>query len=127
MTQPRIHQGRGPFRADQIRPGDPYELSDGHPIECMPGGGRNSRANLVGGLALGTDPDVEFAGFDTGFSPEPGMLRAPDLAIGNVPDTPGWVAGVPPLALKYADTGQEEAVLTQKIADLLGAGTSRSG
>ena len=103
--------------------GDPYELSDGHPIECLPTGGRGSRANLSGGLALGTDPDVTSAGVDTGFSPEAGTLRAPDLAVGNVPDAPGWVAGAPPLALEYADTGQNEDDLAQKIGDLLAAGT----
>jgi len=27
---------RGPFRADQLRPGDRYELSNGHPIYCAP-------------------------------------------------------------------------------------------
>ncbi len=29
-----------------------YELDNGHPIECLPGGGRHSKANLSGGLAL---------------------------------------------------------------------------
>jgi Uma2 family endonuclease len=123
MSRPDTKRPRGPFRADQVRPGDPYELSDGHPIECLPTGGRGSRANLSGGLALGTDPDVTSAGVDTGFSPEAGTLRAPDLAVGNVPDAPGWVAGAPPLALEYADTGQNEDDLAQKIGDLLAAGT----
>lgn len=30
----------GPFRADQIREGDPYELSNGHAILCLPTGMR---------------------------------------------------------------------------------------
>lgn len=95
MTSKRPNQrtGRGPFRADQLRPGDTYELSNDRPLECVPTGGRGSRAKLVGGVALGTGPDVTAVGFDTGFTPEPGTLRAPDLAIGNVPDAAGWVEG----------------------------------
>ena len=46
---------QGPFRADQLRPGDPYELSHGHPIQCFPTGGRGSKATSVGAgvLAMG--------------------------------------------------------------------------
>ena len=114
----------GPFRADQLKPGDPYELSGGHPIECLPVGGRGSRANLIGATILDSDPDVESAGVDTGFALTPDTLRAPDVAVGNVTDASGWVKGTaPPLAVEYADTDQDEAELTAKIADLLAAGT----
>jgi len=113
----------GPFRAEHLRPGDPYELDDGHPIECLPSGGRHANASLNGGLALETDPDVELAGFDAGFTPDEHNLRAPDIAVGNVPDEPGWVSGAPPLAVEYADTGQDEQDLQKKIWTLLGAGT----
>src|SRR5262249_29266880 len=51
------------------------------------------------------------------------MLRAPDIAVGNVPDKPGWIPGAPLLAIEYADVGQDEAKLERKIVDLLGAGT----
>jgi len=51
------------------------------------------------------------------------MLRAPDLAVGKLPDQPGWASGVPPLAVEYADTGQDEPQLVAKIQDLLDAGT----
>ncbi len=114
---------RGPFRPDQIRSGDPYELSDGHAIHCMTTGGRGSRANLVGGAVLDSDPAVEEAGVDTGYTPSAQTLRAPDVAVGNVPDAPGWVEGAPPLAVEYADTGQNEQDLRTKIAQLLEAGT----
>ncbi len=113
----------GPFRAEQLRCGDPYELDDGHPIECLPSGGRHAKANVSGGLALETDPAVESAGFDTGFTPDENNLRAPDIAVGNVPDEPGWVSGAPPLAVEYADIGQNERDLQKKIRTLLGAGT----
>jgi len=116
-------RARGPFRADQLRSGDPYELSDGHAIHVAPAAGRHADATTRGAHALSTDPDVTSAGVDVGYSPEPGTLRAPDIAIGNVPTEPGWVQGAPPLAVEYADTGQDEDELQRKIEDLLRAGT----
>lgn len=114
---------QGPFRADQLRSGDPYELSHGHAIRCLPTGGRGSKASRVGGEVLASDPLVEDVGFDTGYAPTPDTLRAPDLSVGRIPDEPGWVKGVPKLAVEYADTGQDEAELAAKIDDLLTAGT----
>jgi Uma2 family endonuclease len=114
---------RGPFRADQLHSGDPYELSNGHAIRCMPTGGSGSEPNRLGASVVGWDPAVTEAGVDTGYSPEPGMLRAPDVAVGNVPNKPGWVPGAPELAIEYADVGQNEEKLQEKIADLLAAGT----
>jgi len=116
-------RSRGPFHADQLRSGDPYELSNGHAIYAAPAGGRHADANVRGAQVLATDPNVTQAGVDAGCSPEPGTLRAPDIAIGNVPAEPGWIRGVPPLAVEYADTGQEEDDLQAKIAELLDAGT----
>jgi hypothetical protein len=122
MSRP-LATSRGPFRADQIRPGDPYELSNGHAIHCMGTGARGARANLLGASVLDSDPDVEEAGVDAGYSPSPETLRAPDVAVGNVPDMPGWIEGAPPLAVEYADTGQDEKNLATKIAELFAAGT----
>ena len=70
---------RGPFRAEHLRSGDPYELSNGHAVYCSPTGGRGSKAEGAGFLVIKTDPASEDVGIDTGFSPEPGTLRAPDL------------------------------------------------
>jgi hypothetical protein len=123
MTHKALAGQRGPFRVDQLESGDPYELSGGHPVLCLPTGGRGAKANLVGAQVLATDPDVAEAGVDTGYALSADTLRAPDVAVGNVPNRPGWVQGVPPLAVEYADTGQDEAELREKIADLLGAGT----
>ena len=120
-TEPQGETGR--FRADQLRSGDPYEISNGHLVECLPTGGHGSGPNRLGASVVGWDPAVEQAGVDTGYSPHPGMLRAPDVAIGNVPDTPGWVLGAPDLAIEYADVGQDEDGLAKKIRDLLEAGT----
>src|SRR5436309_9006137 len=72
---------------------------------------------------LDSDPSVEEAGVDTGYSPTSDTLRAPDVAVGNVPNTPGWVQGAPPLAVEYCDTGQDGKELAVKISDLLAAGT----
>lgn len=121
-AKPRI-ANRGPFYAEQLRSGDPYELSNGHAIHCAPTGGSGSGPNGLGFSAVGWDPAVKEAGVDTGYAPRPQTLRAPDVAIGNVPNKAGWVPGVPGLAIEYADIGQDEASLDEKIADLIGAGT----
>ena len=117
----RYRHGR--FEADEIREGDSCELSEGYPIRCSPTGGRGSDAAATAAAVLRSDPQVDSAGVDTGYSPAPDTLRAPDVAVGNVPREPGWVAGVPPLAVEYADTGQDEADLKVKIRELLAAGT----
>src|SRR5689334_8363416 len=114
---------RGPFRAEHLRSGDSYELSNGHAILCLPTGGSGSGPTQLGASVVGWDPAVKEAGVDTGYSPEPGTLRAPDVAVGNVPNKPGWVSGAPELAIEYADIGQDEEKLKEKVADLLDAGT----
>jgi hypothetical protein len=123
MNRPHPSSSQGPFRADQLRSGDPYELSNGHPIHCLPTGSRGGKATSVGDGALASDPAVQDVGVDIGFSPSPETLRAPDLAVGEMPDQPGWVQGAPPLAVEYADTGQDEAELHSKIQELFAAGT----
>ena len=50
MARSPLYQIDGPFYAESVREGDPYELSNGHPIECLSGGGRHSQTNLTGGL-----------------------------------------------------------------------------
>ncbi|WP_434043526.1 MULTISPECIES: hypothetical protein [Sorangium] len=108
---------RSPLTADQIRPGDPHELSEGELVECLPTGERGGRGNLVGGSVLDTDPAVESAGVDVGVSVRPDMLRAPDISVGNVQDKPGWASAAPPLAVEYADTGQDEGELQRKPSE----------
>lgn len=112
----------GPFRADQIRPGEPYELSNGHRIQCLPTGQRGGRANLTGAAVLESDPAVVSAGIDVGYSDEPGRLRAPDVSVGNVANEPGWAKNAPPLAVEYADRGQDQQELKDKLAELLAGG-----
>jgi hypothetical protein len=114
---------RGPFRADQMKESDRYELSNGHAIFCAPTGGDGSQGMGLAFEVLDTDPAVQEAGVDPGYSPEPGTLRAPDVGVGNVPARPGWIPGAPPLAVEYSGTGQDEAELQQKIVEFLAAGT----
>jgi hypothetical protein len=63
------------------------------------------------------------AGVDVGYSAGPRDLRAPDVVVGDFPNEPGWTSVAPPLAVEYADTGQDEAELKEKIQELLAAGT----
>jgi hypothetical protein len=62
---------------------------------------------------------------DAGFTPAPGTLRAPDVAVAAAAgaDADGWIPGAPPLAIEYAGRGQDQADLKVKIAELLAAGT----
>jgi hypothetical protein len=113
----------GPFSADQLKSKDPYELSNGHALFTPPTGQRGGKGNLEGGKVLATDPDVTSAGIDVGFSASPKELRAPDISIGNVGDGPGWSTTAPPLAVEYADVGQDEGELKAKIGELFAAGT----
>jgi Uma2 family endonuclease len=117
------HDGQGPFEVDQLRAGDRYELDEGHLRYVAPTGGDGARGTIAGAEALDTDPAVESAGIDTGFALGPNTLRAPDVAVGQVPDAPGWVAGAPLLAVEYASTGQDEGDLQVKVRQLLEAGT----
>lgn len=122
MASPHRITAPGPFRADQIRPGDPYELSNGHAIYCSPTGRAGARRQGLAFDALRTDPDAEGAAIDPGISPEPGTLRAPDVALG-ISDGPGWEKQAPTLAVEYADRGQDEDELQAKIGELLALGT----
>jgi Uma2 family endonuclease len=122
-TRPLTNE-RGPFEARQIRPGDRYELSSGHPIYCAPTGGDGARATVLGAQVIASDPDAEGVAMDAGFTSEDGNLRAPDISVG-VPDKPGWIRGTPPLAVEYASVGQDEVALQKKITDLLTAGTKQ--
>jgi hypothetical protein len=55
---------------------------------------------VAGTLGIATLPGVEEVGAELGYTRAPGDLRAPDIAVGNVPDRPGWVKGVPALAVE---------------------------
>ncbi len=125
MLKPHREPAKGPFRAEHLRDGDRYELSNGHPLYCAPAGRDHAAPHLIGASVLDSDPEVEWAGVDAGFTPAPGTLRAPDVAVAAPAgeDTAGWIPGAPPLAVEYAARGQDEAELQVKIAELLAAGT----
>ena len=99
-------------------------MSQGHPYYCAPTGGDGARGVMAGALVLDSDPDVDSSGVDAGYQIAEDTMRAPDIAVGGVPDGPGWVKGrVPPLAVEYACSGQDEEALGTKIGELLEAGT----
>lgn len=123
VSSSKQRNAAGPFYAYQVRAGDRYELSKGHAVYCAPTGGDGARGTGAGFEVLDTDPAVDSSGIDAGYSPGPKTLRAPDIAVGNVPDRPGWIEGVPPLAVEYASVGQDEPELQEKIRELLTAGT----
>lgn len=113
----------GPFRADQLRDGDSYELSNGHPISCLSSGRRHGLGHDAGHLTLSSDPATHAAPIDLGLTwGEQKHLRAPDLVVGQFDNEPGWEPGVPPLAVEYADRGQDEAELQAKLSELLERG-----
>lgn len=113
----------GPFTADQLRSGDPYELSNGHAILTPPGGQRHGKSQVYGAQTLDSDPEAPGTAIDLGISPRPKELRAPDISVGTIPDAPGWARSAPPLAVEYADVGQDEDDLYLKIDELFQHGT----
>ena len=114
--------GRGPFRADQVRSGDPYELSQGHPIVCAPTGHEGSEPNHLGAAVLGSDPAVKRAGVDLGIALGPDTLRAPDVAVNFTAGDGTWATSAP-LVVEYAGRGQDETDLQEKIEEFHTAGT----
>jgi Uma2 family endonuclease len=110
-----------PTHVDQIRPGDPYEFSEGRAIDCSPTGTDGTAPNGFGFAVLDSDPAVKRTGVDTGVA-LPGALRAPDVAVNFEAGDGTWATKVP-LAVEYAGKGQDEAELKLKIHELLRAGT----
>lgn len=115
--------GAGPVTVDQLRDGEPYELHEGRPIYVAPTGADGTWRVTLGSQILNTDPQVKKAGVEAGYALDEHTLRAPDIAVGDMPDAPGWIKGAPLLAVEYASTGQDEAQLQLKIKELLTAGT----
>ncbi len=125
MSQARSYrpQGSGPFRVEHLRPGDPYELSDGHAIVAEPAGRRHGRRNLSAGTLIDTDPAVEAAGVDVGYALDERTLRAPDVSVGNLDDREGFAVGAPLLAVEYVERGRDLAEVARKAEELLAGGT----
>ncbi len=116
-------QAPGPFRVEHLPDGSSYELSEGHPIQCLPTGGNGTGPNGRGFMVLDSDPTAPPAGVDAGIALSNNTLRAPDVAVGIGPERRGWSTTVPPLAVEYAADGQDNADLLKKIDEFLTAGT----
>lgn len=125
MSNPQRHSSPGPFRAEHLRDGDRYELSNGHPIYCAPAGWQHAAGSVSGAQVLDSDPDIQWTGADVGISPDSASLRAPDVAVRATPPCGNqtWLTEAPPLAVEYAGQGQDERELQDKVAELLAAGT----
>ncbi len=86
---------RGPFRAHQVGDGDGYELTNGHPVPCLPPGPLRAGLRLAVAQMLDADPAIDWAATGLGFSPDPMTLRAPDVMVWNrarsqgAPEPPG--------------------------------------
>ena len=117
-------QSRGPFEVASLRENDRYELVDGHAMYCSPAGTRHASANLLGAAVIETDPKVANAGVDAGVRLDKQTLLAPDVSVGNInASQSGFTTQIPSLAVEYADSGQDENALDEKIKRLLEAGT----
>jgi Uma2 family endonuclease len=114
----------GGYTVADIRPGDPYELSDGELIECHPAGERHNGKVFTAAKLLDADAADHVTACDVGHVLGPNTLRAPDISVGGLdPEHPGWAQKPPLLAVEYADVGQDEDKLETKIGQLLAAGT----
>ena len=116
----------GPWRAHHIREGEPYEVSNGHLLYCLPNDGPRSRAHsAAAGVLSAAALHPYCALLDAGFTWSRGRyLRAPNLAVGSVDsEDPGWVVIPPQLALEYTDDRKDEHYLPCKLAELFEFGT----
>lgn len=114
--------GPGPFVVDELESGDPYELSDGHPVVCEPASKRHGRKNYAGATVIGSDPAVDAAEIDVGYRLGPRTLRAPGVSVARGPEEAGFARGAPRLAIEYVDARCDEADLERKIGQFLAAG-----
>jgi Putative restriction endonuclease len=117
-------RGPLPTRIDELRDGDPYELSDGRLIYCPPATQRLGEMRTIAALVLGTDPAVQSMGINVGHALSEHTLRAPDLSVGDMSECEsGWAAKAPALGVEYASEGEDEADLQLKIKQLLAGGS----
>jgi hypothetical protein len=112
----------GPFKPEHLPNKSPYELNEGHPVECLPTRTRGGRAQLNGGLVIRTLPGVD-AGVEVGVDLGQNTLRAPDVSLLAPGEGDDWAKKAPPLAIEYVDVGQDRADLRTKIRQLLAGGT----
>jgi hypothetical protein len=64
--------GPWPFRAEPLRAGDAYELTNGHPVDCGPTSRGRAGRNRLWFSVLDADPAVKSAGVDAGIGREEG-------------------------------------------------------
>lgn len=112
-----------PIHAYQLDAPSPYELSDGKLVACAPATIEHADAVLAGAIAIGTDPTAIKPMINCGYSPDPTILRAPDISVGRFIGGSGWVQGSPELAIRYVEPTQDAEDLARFIFEMLTAGT----
>jgi hypothetical protein len=112
----------GPFHVGQVRSGDPYELSEGHPIFCPPPSRAVTAVRRLAALALDSDPAVRNTGVDAGIALSERTLRAADIAV-NYEWTGGTWATHAPLVLLCAPGEEGLLDFNKKVDEFLAAGT----
>ena len=112
----------GPFHVGQVQSGDPYELSEGHPIYCPPPSQPVTAVRRLAALALDSDPAVRNAGVDAGIALSERTLRAADIAV-NFEWAGGTWATHAPLVLLCAPSDAGLLDFNKKVDEFLTAGT----
>lgn len=112
-----------PVYAYQLRAPSLFELSRGAPVACAPSTLRHAEAVQAGALVVGTDPDAVHPMLYAGYTPDPTILRAPDISVGRFVGGSGWIQGAPELAIRYVEPDQDREDLARFVFELLTAGT----
>ena len=97
-SAPGLNPPAVPETVEQLREGDRYELTRGRAVYVAPTGLDGALRVFAGGAVINSDPQVKAAAVDPGCVLADKTLRAPDIAVGDLPDTPGWMKGAPALA-----------------------------
>ncbi len=113
---------RGPFRSHQIGDGDGYQLTNGHPVPCLPPTPFIAGLRLSVAQMLGADPAVGWAATGLGFSPDSMTLRAPDIMVWTRAQSPG--APAPPALSKQDRLRLSTALLLNTDPAVEWAGTA---
>jgi len=137
MVSDPARSNAGPYKADDFQSGDPYEVSRGRRIECMPTGGDGSNPNALGAAVLGTDLVPPVVAFKEGYELGAKYIN-PDINListyhpGEISQAfvdPEWGAATAKQALdQKADVifgagGQTGNGALQEVASAPGAGT----
>lgn len=112
-----------PVYSTQLSSPSPYELSNGKPVLSEPVTLEHADAVIAGAIAIGTDPGAIKPMLNAGYSPDPTILRAPDISVGRNVGGSGWIRGAPELAIRYVEPNQDKEDLARFVFEMLTAGS----